>query len=94
MQSENILTPIYVKCDKMYQSKVCIQEFSYFVSGLDIQAEKSKYNSPVRQKISGRWRNMMSHIPFLFKQSIRTKGLVVKTGCRESGDMGSIPYDC
>ena len=37
MRSENISTPIYVECDKMYRSKVCVQEFSYFVSGLDIQ---------------------------------------------------------
>ena len=29
-----------------------------------------------------------------FKQLIRTNGLVVNTGCRESGDMGSIPDDC
>ena len=44
------LTPIYVKCDKMYQSKVCVSEFSNFVSHLDIQLEKSEYNSPVRKK--------------------------------------------
>ena len=43
VRSENISTPIYVKCDKMYRSKVCVQEFSYFVSGLDIQLEKSEY---------------------------------------------------
>ena len=29
-----------------------------------------------------------------FKQLIRSYGLVVKTGCRESGDMGSIPDEC
>ena len=34
----------------MYRSKVCVQEFSYFVSGLDIQLEKSEYNRPVRKK--------------------------------------------
>ena len=34
-------TPIYAECYKMYWSKVCVQEFSYFVSGLDIQVEKS-----------------------------------------------------
>ena len=56
--------PIYVECNKMYQSKVCVQEFLYFVSGLDIQVEKSEYDSPVRQKISCRWRNMTSHIQF------------------------------
>ena len=35
----------------MYRSKVCVQEFSYFVTGLDIQLEKSEYDSPVRKKI-------------------------------------------
>ena len=39
MRSEDISTPIYVKCDKMYRSKVCVQEFSYIVSGLDIQVQ-------------------------------------------------------
>ena len=39
MRSENISTPIYVEYDKMYRSKVCFQEFSYFVPGLDIQLE-------------------------------------------------------
>ena len=37
------------KWKKIYQSKVCVQEFSYFVSVLDIQVEKSEsystYNS-------------------------------------------------
>ena len=50
VQSENISTPIYVECDKMYRSKVCVQEFSYFVSGLDIQLEQSKNNSPICKK--------------------------------------------
>ena len=64
VQSENISTPIYVECNKMYRSKVCVQEFSYFVSGLDIQVEKSEYDSPAGQKISCRWQNTTSHIPF------------------------------
>ena len=45
--SENISTPIYVECCKMYLSKVCVQEFWYFVSGLDIQLEQSEYYSTV-----------------------------------------------
>ena len=57
VQSENISTPIYVECYKMYQSKVCVQEFWYFVSGLDIQLEQSNYNSPARKKIGCRLRN-------------------------------------
>ena len=32
----------------MYSSKVCVQEFSYFVSDLDIQIEKNGYNSLVQ----------------------------------------------
>ena len=34
-----------------------------------------------------------SYTVFL-EELIRTKGLVVKIGCRESGDMGSIPGEC
>ena len=49
--SEHISTPIYVECDKKYRSKVCVQEFSNFVSGLDIQSEQSEYNSPVRKTL-------------------------------------------
>ena len=62
MRSENISTPIYVECDKMYLSKVCVQEFSYFVSGLDIQVESTIVL--YAKKISCRLQNMMSHIPF------------------------------
>ena len=89
VQSENISTPIYVECDKMSRSKVCAQEFLYFVPGLDIQLETSEYNSSVRKKIGCRWRKKTSYIPF-FRASIRTNG-VVKVSSRESGDMGSIP---
>ena len=44
--SEIISTPIYMECDKMHRSNVCIQEFQYIVSGqdltgLDIQSEQS-----------------------------------------------------
>ena len=64
VQSENISTTIYVKCDKVYRSKVCVQEFSYFVSGLKMELEKSEYFSPVRKKIGCRWRNTTSHVQF------------------------------
>ena len=33
--------PIYVECHKMYQLKVCIEEYCYIMSGLDIQPEQS-----------------------------------------------------
>ena len=62
--SEDISTHIYVKCYEMYRSKVCVQEFSYIMSGLDIQLEKSDYVSPVCKKISCRWRNRTSHVLF------------------------------
>ena len=42
VRSEYISTPIYVECDEMYQSKVCVQELGYIVSGLDIQSEQSE----------------------------------------------------
>ena len=51
VRSENISTPIYVECDKICRSKVCVQEFWYFVSGLDIQLEQSENDSPVCKKI-------------------------------------------
>ena len=81
----------------MYRSKVCVQEFSYFVSGLDIQLEKSEYYSPVRKKIGCRWQNTTSLIQFYsgnWYEPMAQWLLLVKTGCRESGDMGSIPEEC
>ena len=64
VQSENISTPIYVECDKMYQWKVCGRDF---VSGLDIQLEQSKNNSPVCKKIGCRWQNTTKNILFFFR---------------------------
>ena len=53
----------------------CINQrfaFKNFVSGLEIQLEKSEYNSPVCKKIGCRWRNTTSHVSFspnfLYKQ--------------------------
>ena len=93
MRSENISTPIYVECDKMYRSKVCVREFSYFVSGLDIQLEKSEYNSPVRKKNRLQMAKYDESYTVFFQQLIRTNGLVVKTGCRGFGNLGSIPEE-
>ena len=73
----NISILIYVECDKLYRSKVCVHEFSYFLSCLDIQLEKSAYDSPVRKKIGCRWRNTTIHNRF-FRKLIRANGLVVK----------------
>ena len=61
---ENISTPLYVKCYKMYWSKVCVQTFWYIVSSVDIQLEQSEKDSPLWKKISCRWRNTKSHIQF------------------------------
>ena len=63
-RGENILTPIYVECDKMYRSKVCVQQFKYFVSALDIQLEQSEIDDPVRKKIGCNLRNATNQIPF------------------------------
>ena len=71
-------------------AKVCIQEFSYFVSGLDIQLEKSEYDSPVRKKISCRWRNTTSHIPVFSSYRYESKA----EWLRLVADMGSIPDVC
>ena len=90
MRSENISTLIYVECDKMYRSKACVQEFSYFVSGLDIQLEKFEKDSPVSKKMVAGGEIQRIRYGF-FQQLIRTNGLEVKVGCSESADMGSIP---
>ena len=97
VQSENISTPIYVECHRMYQSKVCVQEFSYFVSGqagLDIQLEKSEYYSPVWKKVCCRWLNTTSYIQFFFERLIWTNGLAVKVSRCEFGYLGLIPNEC
>ena len=49
VQSENISIPIYIECDTMYWSIVCVQEFWYRVSGLDIQPEQSENNNAAHQ---------------------------------------------
>ena len=79
VQSENISTPIYVECDKMYRPKVCVQEFSYFVFGLDIQLEKPEYYSPVSKKMVAvaKYDESDTVISLLL---IWINGLVVKTG--------------
>ena len=89
--SKHISTPIYaIKCID--------QRFAFKNSHISVwpwySSWKFNYYSPVCQKISCRWRNIMSHIQFFFSRLIWSHGLVVKTGCRESCDMGSIPDDC
>ena len=93
MLIENISTPIYVECDKMYQSKVCVQEFLYFVSSLDIQLEQSKNDNSVCKKVNSRLRDKRIIYCF-FRKSILTYGSVFKVSRRESGDLGFIPAGC
>ena len=50
MQSENISTQIYVECNKMYQSKACVQKFWYFVPGIDNQPEQSENDNLALKK--------------------------------------------
>ena len=86
MQSENILTPIYVECDKMYRSKVCVQEFSYSCLALIfnlknpsttvLYAKKSVAGGEIRRVI------------------YRFFSLVVKVSRSESGALGSSPNEC
>ena len=42
LRIEIFSTPIYVECDKIYRSNVCVQEFWYIVSGLENQPEQSE----------------------------------------------------
>ena len=68
-----------------------MQEFSYFLSGLDIQLEQSENDSPVCKK---NWLQVAKYdksYTLLFEQLIRTNGLVVKVCQSELGDLGSIP---
>ena len=93
MLSENISTPIYVECNKMYRSKVYVQEILYFVSSLDIQLEQSKNDNPVRKKsVTG---CEIKRVIYCFlRKSILTYGSVVKVSRGESGDLGLIPAGC
>ena len=96
-----ISSAIYVECDKIYQSKVCVQEFLYLVSashaaasGLDIQLEKSKYNSPVCKKIGCMWGNTTRHILFFLGNWYEQMALVKVSSSEfssEFGNLGSIP---
>ena len=64
VQNDDISTPIYVECERMYRSNVCVQEFSYFVSGFWYSTWKIRAQWSCMQKIGCRWWNTTSHIPF------------------------------
>ena len=74
----------------MYWSKVCVQEYSYFASGLDIHLEQSKYHSPVRKKIGEIWRVIYRFFRLL-KANLWLSG---KCDLSKYGDWDSIPDDC
>ena len=93
MLSENISTPIYVECNNMYRSKVCVQKFWYIVSGLDIQLENSEDDNPARKKSGSSLRKQRFIYPF-FGKLRRIYGTVVKVGLNELGDMGSMAARC
>ena len=63
------------------------------MSGLDIQLEKSAYDSPVRKKIGCRWQNTTSHNR-VFQKIDTSQWLSGKGESSEFGDMGSIPDEC
>ena len=81
-------------------SKVCIQKFWYFLSGLDIQLEQSKNDivaTILYAKKSVAGYQIQREKYFYFSELIRTYGLAVKVSRRESGDLGSngfIPARC
>ena len=87
-------TPIYVECDKIYRRKVCVQEFLYFVPGLDIQPEQSKTDNPARNNAVAGCETLRLLLTVLFSRLTQTHGLEVKVSRSESGDSGSILVRC
>ena len=72
----------------MYRSKVCSQEFWYFVSGLDIQLEQSEYDSDVPKKNRLQVAKYDDSYKVFFESLIRTKGTIVKVSWSEFEDLG------
>ena len=71
MQSENISTPIYVECGKMYQAKFC----AYLVSALIFKVNNLRTTVLYAKKMA---KYEESDKGFLnLKQLIQTNGLVV-----------------
>ena len=77
----------------------CIdQRFAFKNSLISCLALIFKLKNPVRQSCTPK--NQLQVAKYddsytvFFKRLIRTYGLVVKTGCGESGNMGSIPDEC
>ena len=90
VHSEKISTPIYVKCYKMYWSRVCVQKFWYFVPCLDVQPGQSKNDNPAcKKEVAGC--ETVRVIYCFFCRLTWTCGLAVKVSCYEWGNSGSIP---
>ena len=70
----------YVECNKMYLSTVCIQEFWYIMSGLDIQPEQSDNNNSASKQVVP---DTIDSCTFFFSRLIWTYGLVVKVSHSE-----------
>ena len=92
-------TPIYVECDKMYRSKVCVQEFWYCVPGLDIQAVMNL--RPIQDENPSttflyelQVAKYDESYTVFFMESRRIYDLLVKMSSRKSGYMGSILEKC
>ena len=87
MQSENI-TSNYLECNKMYLSIICVQEFWYFVPGIDIQPEQSKNDNPDAKKAVKGCETLRA----IYCRLARNQGLVVKVS--HSRSPGSISVGC
>ena len=62
-QFQSMLNVIRSWCISLYQSKLCVQEFWYFVSGLDIQLEQSENDNSVCRAQGCRLQITSSNIP-------------------------------
>ena len=76
----------------MYRSQVCVEEFWYFVPGIDIQVEESENDNPALQKAYGAnspvSKQVNSYAIFFYRLT-RTYVLVVKVIHRKFGGSGS-----
>ena len=79
----------------MYGSKVCVQDFWYFVSGLDIQLEQSENHNPACKKTVCQFQvARYDESCTIFFNKFGMNSWVVKVSHIESGNMGSILAEC
>ena len=76
----------------MYRSKVCVEEFWYFVPDIDIQVEESENDNPALQKANAAnlpvYKQVKSYAIFFYRLT-QTYVLVVKVSRRKFGGSGS-----